>query len=192
MSKCAAILALGLAVFQGIGLAQATPVKPQEVNVCDIVKEPERFNGKMIPVRGRISIAFEDFELSAAHCAQQGRGGIWLEYGRGPKSQPTTWCCGDMTPRDKMALVQNQDFRSFHRFLAEQRRVKGCYEGQCYVYDVTATITGRLDAVKSEVGRNGRGVCDGFGHFGVFCARLVIQKVSDVVADRATELKRMK
>ncbi len=186
-------MVLSLAAFQGMGLAQASPVKPQEVGVCDIVKEPELFNGKMITVRGRISIAFEDFELSAAHCAPpQGSDGIWLEYGKGPKRQPTTWCCGDMTPRDRMALVQNQDFRSFHRFLTAQRRVAGCYEGQCYVYDVTATITGRLDAVKPQVGRNGKSVCDGFGHFGVFCARLVIQNVSEVVAEPTTELKRMK
>jgi hypothetical protein len=192
MLNNAAVLLLALAAFPAIGVAQADSEKPRRVGVCDIVKEPERFNGRMITVRGRVSIAFENFELSAAQCAPKGLDGIWLEYGRGPKMQPTTWCCGDLTPDDRLALVQNQDFRSFHRLLTAQRRAKGCYEGQCYVYDVTATITGRLDAVKPEAAPNGSSICAGFGHFGIHCSRLVIQKVSDVVAKPTTDLKRVK
>jgi len=192
MSKRATMFLLSLTAFMGVGFAQGKPEKPQNVGVCDVVKEPDRFNSKMITVRGRVSIAFERFELSAAHCASQESDGIWLEYGKGPKTQPTTWCCGDLTPMDSLALTQNQDFRNFDRLLTAQRRVKGCYEWQCYVYDVTATITGRLDAVTPKPDGNGNGVCSGFGHFGLYCARLVIQKVSDVVASRTTGLKRMK
>ncbi len=89
-----------------------------------------------------------------------------------------------------MELVQNRDFRNFHRLLTAQRRAKGCYEGQCYLYDVTATITGRLDAVTADTRQNGRRLCNGFGHFGLYCTRLVIQEVSNIVAEKARDLKR--
>src|SRR5215475_12508363 len=155
MFRSVAVLVLSLAVLQSICFAQANPEKPEQVGVCDLVREPERFNGKMISARGRASIALEHFGLSAASCGSEWTDDIWLEYGRGPKRQPTTWCCGDMIPRDRLVLVQDGDFRNFHRLLTAERRAKGCYAGQCYVYDVTATITGRLDAVAAETGRNG-------------------------------------
>jgi hypothetical protein len=148
-------------------------------------------SANMISVHARVSIAFEHFALSAYNCGSEWTDDVWLEYGRGPKRQPTTWCCGDMIPRDRLVLTQNSDFRNFHRLLTAERRAKGCYAGQCYVYDVTATIIGRFDAVKAETERNGTRLCNGFGQFGVYCTRLVIQKVSNVVAEKATELKRM-
>ena len=51
MPKRATIFVLILTAFVRMGLAQASPEKPQEVGVCEIVKELERFNGKMITVR---------------------------------------------------------------------------------------------------------------------------------------------
>jgi hypothetical protein len=164
---------------------------PLTVSVCDVLKRPERFDGSIVTLRSRVFIAFEDFEVSDKDCAAPKIDSIWLEYGRGPKRQPTTWCCGDMVPRDRLALVENADFRSFHRFLTAQT-TKGCREEQCYRYAVTATMTGRVDAVKPETLPNGQSRCtDGFRHFGVYCARLVIQKVSNVAAGEAerTQIK---
>jgi hypothetical protein len=91
-----------------------------------------------------------------------------------------------MVPRDKLTLLRNADFRAFHRHLIAQKRTEGCYEGECYLYHVTATLTGRFDAVKTEScpGDRESHCCPGggFGHLGFFCGRLVIQSVSDVVA----------
>jgi hypothetical protein len=135
---------------------------PIETTVCEIVQTPETFSGKIVKLNARVILAFEDFELSG------------LEYGRGAKKQPTIWCCGDLVPRDPPALVEDDSFRRFDYYLTAQRRTKGCYEGQCHMYEVTATLTGRFDS--APMGR-----C-AFGHLGAYCGRLMIESVSDVVA----------
>jgi hypothetical protein len=166
------------------GRQQAPGAAPAARSVCELAKTPETLNGKIVSVRGRVLIGFEEFMFSTADCASRKVNGIWLEYGRGPKRQPTIWCCGDMVPRDALAIVQNQEFQRFHRQLTAQSRRKGCHAGECHLYDVTATLTGRLDVADLEPGPKGTSVCPngGFGHFGVSCARLVIESVSDVVA----------
>jgi hypothetical protein len=175
----------GLAVVSPAALmGQAKVVTPPNVKLCEVAKRPDQFKGKLISVRGPIQISFEDFELSVAECANRSLEGVWLEYGRGPKRQPTTWCCGDMIPVDPLGVVENDAFRAFQGYLTAQGRTSGCSEGQCYLYSVTATLTGRLDTVATLPCPDGKSQCcqGGFGHFGAFCARLVIQSVSEVVA----------
>jgi hypothetical protein len=175
-----------LADMPGTPTMAATTDEPFPTPLCETAINPEAFNGTIVTIRGRIQIAFEDFELSAAVCKGHKIDGIWLEYGKGPKKQPTIWCCGDIAPRDaQVALIQDKEFHSFHRYLTAQRRTKGCYFGQCYLYSVTATLTGRLDAVPTLTCPAGTSQCPkqrGFGHFGMFSARLVIQSVPDVIA----------
>ena len=157
------------------------------ITLCDLMTDPERFNGAMITVRQRIEMAFEHFGLSVDGCTDHRIGGIWLEYGRGPKKQPTIWCCGDTTPSDRQ-IVLNQDdhFRRFHRYLTARRKTKDRDGGHSYLYEVSATLTGRFDAVPTKTCSVGKSLCPkngGFGHFGSFPARLVIQSVSDVTAE---------
>jgi hypothetical protein len=174
------------AELPGTPTMEATTDDPFPTPLCETVKDPPSFNGKMVTLRGRVQIAFENFELSATGCPARKIDGIWLEYGKGSKRQPTIWCCGEVSPRDaEVTLIQNKEFHRFHRYLTAQRRTKGCYFGQCYLYSVTATLTGRLDAVPTVTCPDGKSQCPehgGFGHFGVFSARLVIQSVADVIA----------
>lgn len=151
-----------------------------KTTVCEVATNPEQFNDKLVSLRDRVRIAFEDFELSAAGCNGRRIDAVWLEYGKGPQRQPTTWCCGDMVPRDPLAVVQNSEFRKFHRYLTAETKRNG------YSYQVTATLTGRFDAVPTETcPHEDRRCCPagGYGHFGVFCARFVIRSVSDVLAE---------
>jgi hypothetical protein len=154
---------------------------PTTTTVCELVQSPLKFSGKIVKLNGRVLIAFEDFELSTAGCEGKEINGVWLEYGRGPRKQPTTWCCGDLVPRDPLGLVSNEDFRRFDRYLTAPTRTK---------YQVTAALIGRFDAMPGEPGRNGKGVCctGGFGHFGSFCGRLVIASVANVVATSRSEV----
>ena len=89
-------------------------------------------------------------------------------------------------------MVQNQDFKRFHRYTTAQR--KGCRENNCNLYDVTATITGRFDSVPTTLCPDQKHQCPagnyGFGHMGFASARLVIQSVSEVVARPAIAAKR--
>ena len=187
MTGLRAVVAIVAAVPFGIAYADADAAGgPVPTTLCELVQQPGSFNGKMVSVRGLVEIAFEDFELRGEDCDGRKLDGVWLEYGKGPKKQPTTWCCGDLTPRDEPALRKNADFRAFHRYLVAQKRTKGCYEGECLLYSVTVTLTGRFEAVKTEpcAGDRASHCCPGggFGHLGFFCGRLVIQSVSDVVA----------
>ena len=159
-----------------VAFGQMKSDEPIKTTVCEIVKSPALFNGKIVTVRAPIEIAFERFGLSASHCAEQKIDDVALEYGSGPRKQPTIWCCGDMVPRDPLVLVQNKDFRRFHHYLTAEKKAKRCYD--CYLYHVTATLTGRFDAVEPQPGA----LC-GFGHMGAACGRLVIRSVADVVAD---------
>ena len=180
LMRIGSIIALAWTVAALPGRAKTG--EPLNVNLCDVVSAPAQLNGKIVTLRGRVQLGFEDFELSAADCDPK-KTGVWLEYGSGPKRQPTTWCCGDMVPRDPLAMVENDNFRRFHRYLTAQSRSKGC-TGQCPSYNVTATLTGRLDTVGSRACRDGRSQCcdGGFGHLGAFCVRLVIQSVSNIDA----------
>ena len=183
---CFAVLCLG--ALAGVVSGQTNHAPPIKTTVCELANEPFRFNRKIVTVSGLVHIAFEDFELATTECKGPNSTGVWLEYGKGPKRQPTTWCCGDMTPRDPLQLVENRDFREFHRLLTAKSKDKACHEPDCYLYKVTATITGRVDAVPTTPCPNGQAACcaeAAFGHFGMFCSRLVIQSVSDVVANPA-------
>jgi hypothetical protein len=68
-----------------------------------------------------------------------------------------------------------------------QRKEKGCYAYDCNLYNVTATLAGRFEAVDTEpcpgdAASHCCGIGGGFGHFGAACARLVIHRVTEVVA----------
>lgn len=163
MRAASAILIVALAT----GFASAGE-KVTDATVCQIASHPLDYAGKLVRVRGRILIAFEQFELSSSECKLSIPEMIWLEYGRGPKRQPTIWCCGDLASRDPIAVVQDANFKKFDRYLTAKTK-----------YEVTATLTGRLDTAASA---DGLGRCGGFGHLGIACSRLVIQSVADVVA----------
>lgn len=159
---------------------------PVSTSLCELVKSPASFNGKLLTVRAPVQIGFESFGLSVSGCGDSRINYVWLEYGRGPAKQPTIWCCGDMVPRDVLPLEQTAEFRRFHRLLTAQKKSKDC--ANCYLYDVTATITGRFDAVETQAcpgDAKSRCCSNGFGHFGMACGRIVIQSVAGVVATPA-------
>ncbi len=137
----------------------------------------------MISIRGPIRIGLDEFELSAQDCPNRKTDSIWLEYGRGPKKQPTVWCCGDMVPRDPLALLQNQEFWRFHHSLTSKKKTKECSDNYCFTNDVTATLTGRFESVLTVVCPDGKILCpagEGFGHQGSFSTRVVIHQVADI------------
>lgn len=144
--------------------------------ICELLQHPEIFAGKMIAVQANVAYDFEDFEITIPSCNNWIIDGIWLEYGRGPRKQPTTWCCGDLASRDELELVLNSAFRNFDRRVRARR--KGTPR-----YSVSATFQGRFDAVATTTCPDGIHRCpqaSGYGHFGVFASRLVIQSVSNV------------
>ena len=116
-----------------------TSNEPIRATACELISAPDRFNGRLVTVRGHILIGFEDFRL------------------------------------DPMRVVMNNDLKKLDHYLTAQS------------YDVTATLTGRFDAVETVLCPDGKSRCPkngGFGHFGLASARIVFQSVSDVLAKR--------
>lgn len=162
-------------------IAHTKPGAADNVDVCEVLQNPQSFNGKMISIRTRIQVAFEDFEVDIPSCPKKVADAICLEYGKGPKTQPTTWCCGDLTPGDQLGLLQDAAFRKFDSYLRAVRKGKP-------LYAVSATLSGRFDTVPTTTCPDGVHQCPrdgGFGHFGLCASRLIIHSVSQVSAVKA-------
>ncbi len=169
-----------------------------ETSVCEVLANPAAFDGKTVRLRGRVMLQLEDFSI-IEQCSGNGEAGaIWLEYGY-PEPSPTSYCCPGgwdekgkpifSTPR--VSLVRDRNFEQLKRYLAARREGKDNYgedcdryrppAAECRKYEVTATLTGRLFGVIPPDQFAG-----GFGHFGMFPAKLVLRRVEDVFA---TEIK---
>jgi hypothetical protein len=88
--------AVTLLPIMAIGQTEST--EPIKTTPCEVGKSPAYFNAKIITLRAPIETAFEDFGLSVSERADKKLDYVWLEYGKGPKRQPTICCCGDMAP----------------------------------------------------------------------------------------------
>ena len=60
-------------------LLAAVQAAPMDVPGCDLAKSPKAFDGKLIRVRGTLTVHFENFTLSIPNCDT--RQGIWLAFG---------------------------------------------------------------------------------------------------------------
>ena len=85
--RSASVWLLACTLLHGADRKRALPAVPAARSVCELAKTPSSFDGKIVSVRGRILIGFEEFEFSIAECSAK-KLRIWLEYGSGPKRQP--------------------------------------------------------------------------------------------------------
>ncbi len=195
------VVLIGLLLGSGFGLhaqAAAPPSGPIDVNVCDVVKSPASFDGKMVRIKGTVVAGFDEFMIKDAtdpNCGFQVNG-IWLSYPQGSKAksgpvaivtaQPAHNFAGTLKPvtRTPVTLEKSKDFKQFDSLLSQphQKGLDMCLG--CARYEVTATLTGRLDTVAdASIKRDASGKIIGFGGFGnmnAYPARLVLASVSDV------------
>jgi hypothetical protein len=150
---------------------------PVEVSPCDLVKHPETYNNKVIQIRDRVLIAFEDFSLDANGCGDRLRS-VWLAYG-GDEPTPTMSTVNDQSrPTGSVLKVNGKPIFLAHDESLElfKRRLSAVRVGVPggNLYEVTATFTGYF----FEAHKDG-----GYGHLGC-CHLFVIQKVAAVEARR--------
>ena len=171
---------------------------PVDVNVCDVVKDPASFNGKMVRIKGTVVAGIDQFVIRDAtdpNCGFQVNA-IWLSYPEGSKAKsgPVAIVTGSRRatlrglcklPRVRpVTLEKDKEFKQFDSLLSQthQKGVDMCLG--CARYEVTATLMGRLDSVAdASMKRDASGKIVGFGGFGnmnAYPARLVLQSVSDV------------
>jgi hypothetical protein len=187
--KC--YLALGLMCLLSCSLhAQAV-----DATVCDILKNPTSFNGKIVRVKGTVSAGFDQFVVKGVGCNLP-VSDLWLSYPEGTRAksgpaamlqlQPARNFSGTFTPveRAPVHLEKNKDFKQFDNLLSTPYRSGGMCLG-CVRYEVDATLVGRLDGTTPAMRRNDAGkivAIDGFGNLNRYAVRLVLQSVSDVVS----------
>jgi hypothetical protein len=178
----------------GAGQA-ATPV---DTTVCDVVRKPEAFDGKIVRIKGTVFAGLDEFAIKDAADPNCGFtvNAIWLDYPAGTKGkagpaalltiQPAKNFTGTMTPptRAAVTLDKSKDFKQFDSLLAQKHEMGADMCLGCTRYEVTATLVGRLDSVADPtLKRDATGKIVGFGGFGnmnAYPARLVLESVSDV------------
>lgn len=167
-----------------------------DTTVCEILKNPVSFNGKIVKITGTVAAGFDQFVIKGADCGQK-VDAIWLSYPEGTKAkagpaallelQPAKNFTGTVAaaePRAAVTLEKSKDFKQFDSLLSTPFKGDGMCLG-CGRYTVTATLIGRLDGVKAGIQRDKAGkiiAIDGFGNMNAYSARLVLQSVSGVAS----------
>jgi hypothetical protein len=167
-----------------------------DTTVCEILKNPQSFNGKIVRVKGTAVASFDQFVVKGTGCEITVNNNIWLSYPEGTKAkagpavtvhvQPARNFAGDVpaAQRTPVELDKNsKDFKQFDSLLATPYKKGGMCLG-CNRYEVSATLVGRVDAVENATllrDKAGKIIgFGGFGHMNAYSARLVLQSVSDV------------
>src|SRR6266851_4627643 len=139
--------------------------------VCNVAKLPSAFDDKIVRVRATVTSGFEIF---AIRDAEGDCGGIWLTYpGGGPVASVSM---GKLTPdlqRVPIKLRRDGELKKFQELLDAEMypRSRGNLCESCHRYEVTATMTGRVD----YAGEHG-----GFGHMNGFPTQFVLESVSEI------------
>src|SRR5208283_5651345 len=148
----------GLLLAFGCGL-HAQAAAPVDVNVCDVVKNPASFDGKMVRIKGTVVAGFDEFAIKDAtdpNCGFQVNA-IWLSYPQGTKGkagpaamvqvQPARNFSGQYAPpaRTPVTLDKSKEFKQFDSLLAQTHEKGADVCLGCTRYEVTATLVGRLD-----------------------------------------------
>ncbi len=192
MKRCLVIAGLLL------GLACGLRAQVMDTTVCDVVKKPASYDGKMVRIKGTVIAGFDEFVIKDAADPNCGFpvNAIWLSYPQGTKGkagpaaivtvQPARNFTGKYAPptRTPVTLDKSKDFKQFDSLLSQTHEKGAGMCLGCTRYEVTATLVGRLDTVASAgLTYDAGGKIIGFGGFGnmnAYPARLVLQSVSDV------------
>jgi len=157
------------------------------VTPCELIASPEKYAGKVVEVRARINLAFENFSIAQEGC-EDAHPGVWLIYG-GDEPTPTSSTVNDLSRESgsvmridgvPVPLAHDANLDLFKRRLTAIRPGmigdSPCYG--CYLYNVTATLTGVFFAATIDAHQY-----SGYGHLGC-CHLLAIERVADVAAQR--------
>jgi hypothetical protein len=188
------VLAVAVLAFACVAGLQAQAV---DATVCAVLKNPKSFDGKTVRIKGIVFAGLDVFAIKdSSPCGFQ-VDAIWLSYPQGTKAksgplavvevQPAHNYSGTFTAPTRAAATldkSNKDFKNFDNLMSQgHSKGAGMCLG-CARYEVTATLTGRLDGVAdASIQWDKAGKVTGFGGFGnmnAYPARLVLESVSDV------------
>ena len=210
--RAIAVAAALLALVSSTGFAQAKTAEPIQTTVCELLKEPARFNGKMVRVRAIVVVGFEFSAIKDASCPHDpSSGGLWFspansidgfidEHSNKIAEYAFIDSPADLHHPEKLKWIpappgiapNAKELRELYEFVDAQYGIDvapHCSDGFCPKYSVTAILVGRFDhlearkrAVRTSPGGEISVISLGFGHLGAWASRLAVQSVSDVVA----------
>jgi hypothetical protein len=166
-----------------------------DTTVCDILKNPTSFNGKMVRIKGTVEAGFDQFVVKGANCGQK-VDDIWLSYPEGSKAKAGPAAMVELQPasnysgtiavpqRPSVTLQKDKAFKQFDSLLLAPAKINGMCLG-CRRNEVSATLVGRLDGTQAGIQRDPSGKIvsfTGFGNMSLYSARLVLQSVTDVTS----------
>ena len=154
---------------------------PLDVPYCALAQDPASFDGKMIRVRGTLSVGFEDFTLVNKDCKTNQD--IWLEFGGDVPENEASSINERFRNRGLEIQVngvgnkvkKDDNFRRLYALISARHEISP-------IYTVTATLLGFFAAGTKTTWANGQTGFSGYGHLGC-CSLLVISDVSsDIVS----------
>ena len=185
---------LSIAALSFLMIPLSLSAQVVDSTVCDIIANPQSFDGRIVRIKGIVIAGFEEFAVKGSGCNQMVNS-IWLSYPEGAKGKagPAAFLrlqLGKNHPaavtnlsRAPVILDKNKDFKDFDNFLSTPAKTSGLCLG-CVKFTVTATLVGRLDGTNNTglIRDSGGKVIglSGFGHLNRYSARLVLQSVSDI------------
>ena len=141
-----------------LGFACCLYAQTVDTTVCNILDNPQSFNGKIVRIKGTVYAGFDQFVVKGADCGINVNKNIWLSYPEGLKAkagpavmvhlQPARNFAGDVPAVQRTPVEldkNNKDFKQFDSLLATPYKKGGMCLG-CNKFEVTATLVGRLDA----------------------------------------------
>jgi len=164
------LLLLSLAVpISRTQQAQQAPVPETKADatVCEVAKNPKKWDGRTVRIRGKVEMGFETLTLTDADCNAE----IWLQL---PPEASTS----------SRGALSMQQFKTAIGATADEDPLHPCNRMHCMKYDVIASLVGTLRyrptrCQPSEQNHNESSGC-GFGHLGQWSTQFVVKSVSDV------------
>jgi len=152
---------------------QRRPEQAVQVTVCQLLKEPWRYDHALVQVSGDVLHGFEVFQIYPDHCPEAPNSmGVWLEYG-GERSSGTMYCCGVTADRKRPDPLVIEGIRSSLKLDEAFQRFDALIDGEALTR-VNATLIGRFFSGRRL--RHPKGAWGGYGHMGSF-SLLVIEQV---------------
>lgn len=158
--------------FFPLSAFSAAQGSPAQATMCEIAAHPRSFAGRIVTVRAKVIAGFEVFAIEdpSGKCQR-----MWLEYAGGSPSAMMSMA--RQTPRNDLPpleLKRDLDFDKFQSLLDAEMypRERGNICMSCSRWDVSATMTGRVDVAPKETG---------YGHMNAYGLQFEVQSVSDVV-----------
>ncbi|MBM7123724.1 hypothetical protein [Dyella kyungheensis] len=167
--------------FLAVSPQQRLPERVLQVTVCELVKDPARYDHALVQVSGDLLHGFEAFQIYPDHCPEAPDSmGVWLEYG-GTSQSGTMYCCGVIADGERSEPLVVEGVRTYLKVDAAFQRFDAQIGGKDLTR-VNATLIGRFFSGRQLRYPKGKGVFwGGYGHMGAY-SLLVIQQVLSSVA----------